>query len=87
MLKSSHGGRSVLALVMWCTASLVAAQQGDDEGTREASAGETNWSLKGGDFSGQHYSPLTQVNTANVERLARGRPTCRYRMAWPPHPS
>ena len=69
MLKSSHGGRSFLALVMWCTASLVAAQQGDDEGTRGASAGETNWSLKGGDFSGQHYSPLAQVNAANVSRL------------------
>ncbi|TDJ27874.1 MAG: PQQ-dependent dehydrogenase, methanol/ethanol family [Gammaproteobacteria bacterium] len=66
MLKSLHGGRSVLALVMLCTASLVAAQQGDDEGI--ASAG-TNWFLKGGDFKGQHYSPLAQVNAANVGRL------------------
>ena len=69
MLKSSHGGRSVLALVMWCTASLVAAQQGDDEGTPVASAGGANWFLKGGDFKGQHYSPLAQVNAANVGRL------------------
>lgn len=74
MLKSSHGGRSVLALVMWCTASLVAAhllaaQRGDDEGTPVASAGGVNWFLKGGDFKGQHYSPLAQVNAANVGRL------------------
>lgn len=67
MLTSSRAGRSILAWVVWCTASLVAAQQGDNEGI--ASTGGTNWSLKGGDFNGQHYSPLAQVNAANVDRL------------------
>ncbi len=67
MLKSSRSGRSVLALVMWCTASLVAAQQAHDEDI--TSTGGTNWILKGGDFNGQHYSPLAQVNRANVGRL------------------
>jgi len=57
-MQSSRGGRSVLAWVVWCAASLVVAQPGD-----------TDWSLKGGDFSGQHYSPLTQVNTVNIDRL------------------
>ncbi|MCZ6458319.1 MAG: PQQ-dependent dehydrogenase, methanol/ethanol family, partial [Gammaproteobacteria bacterium] len=74
MWKSLHGGRSVLALVMWCTASLMAAhllaaQRGDDEAAPPASAGGVNWFLKGGDFNGQHYSPLAQVNAANVGGL------------------
>lgn len=55
---SSHGSRSVLALVVYCASCLVAAQEGD-----------TNWPLKGGDFTGQHYSPLRQVNAANIDRL------------------
>ncbi len=67
MLKSSHGGRSILALVIWSIASLVLTQQGAGEGT--TSTGGTNWNLKGGDAKGQHYSPLSQVNAANVDRL------------------
>jgi quinohemoprotein ethanol dehydrogenase len=67
MLKSLHGSKSVLAWVMLCTASLVAAQQGDDESTTSSTG--TNWGLKGGDFNGQHYSPLDQLNAANVDRL------------------
>jgi quinohemoprotein ethanol dehydrogenase len=65
MLKRSRG--SILALVIWCIASVVAAQQGEDE--RIASAGDTNWMVKGGEFNGQHYSPLAQVNKANVDGL------------------
>ena len=36
---------------------------------KEARTGE-NWFLKGGNFQGQHYSPLSQVNDRNVDRLA-----------------
>jgi glucose dehydrogenase len=49
---------AILAVVVWCAASTVAAQKED-----------TNWSLKGGDFTDQHYSPLTQVNESNINDL------------------
>ena len=35
---------------------------------KESSKGE-NWFLKGGDFTGQHYSPLNAVNTETVDEL------------------
>ena len=35
---------------------------------KESSKGE-NWFLKGGDFTGQHYSPLNAVNTETVGEL------------------
>ncbi len=34
----------------------------------EAAAGD-NWFLKGGDFSGQHYSPLAEIDASNVSDL------------------
>ena len=34
----------------------------------EAGSGE-NWFLKGGDFSGAHYSPLAEIDAGNVDRL------------------
>lgn len=34
----------------------------------ESSSGE-NWFLKGGNFRGEHFSPLDQINTGNVENL------------------
>ena len=33
------------------------------------SANGENWFLKGGDFRGAHFSPLSQVNADNVESL------------------
>ena len=35
---------------------------------KESSKGE-NWFLKGGDFTGQHYSPWNAVNTETVGEL------------------
>ncbi len=35
---------------------------------KEAASGE-NWFLKGGNYKGQHYSPLSQINEKNVDRL------------------
>jgi quinohemoprotein ethanol dehydrogenase len=72
MLKSLLNSKSILAWVMLCTTSLMvaqlsAAQQGDDESS--TSTAGTNWGLKGGDFTGQHYSPLDQLNATNVEGL------------------
>ncbi len=50
---------SFFALVLSCAAFLASAQQTD-----------VNWALKGGDFNGQHYSPLNQINESNIDDLA-----------------
>jgi quinohemoprotein ethanol dehydrogenase len=77
MLKSLLSSKSVLVWVMLCASSLTAAQllaaqplvaeKGGDENTTSTSG--SNWALKGGDFNGQHYSPLDQLNAANVDGL------------------
>src|SRR5215510_1372932 len=49
---------SLLALVV--TASLLAAQQG---------TGQVEWLYYGGDQAGTKYSPLTDINSSNVQQL------------------
>ncbi|MBP17745.1 MAG: PQQ-dependent dehydrogenase, methanol/ethanol family [Gammaproteobacteria bacterium] len=49
---------SLLALSLFCAVSPAPAQQTD-----------TNWALKGGDFSGQHYSALKKINVSNIDNL------------------
>ena len=48
-----------------------AAAQGDVSNKRvlEESAKGENWFLKGGNFRGEHFSPLSQVNVENVASL------------------
>jgi quinohemoprotein ethanol dehydrogenase len=72
MLKRLFSAKAVLVWVMLCSSSLaatnlLAAQEDDDKNTPANT--DTNWALKGGDFNGQHYSPLNQLNAANVDRL------------------
>ena len=58
-------GFSVLIL-----ATLVsAAEVSNDRVLREAPLGN-NWFVNGGDFSGQHHSPLADVNRSNVDSLS-----------------
>ena len=53
----------------------------------EADSGE-NWLVNGGRFTGEHFSPLQQITTGNVDQLGvawRGTPTCRAsRSPWSP---
>lgn len=66
-------------VVAWCLALAgvcagAAAEQRvsgnvNDARVIEEAASGTNWFLKGGDFSGQHYSPLSQINDGNVKDL------------------
>ncbi|NKB96893.1 MAG: PQQ-dependent dehydrogenase, methanol/ethanol family [Pseudomonadales bacterium] len=67
MLKTTQIAISILALLIWSTTALATSDNGR---TQNASTGATNWPLKGGDSSGQHYSPLAQVNTESVEALS-----------------
>ena len=53
------------------TVASSAAAQGDvsDQRVLEESASGQNWFLKGGNFRGEHFSPLSQVNDENVAGL------------------
>jgi quinohemoprotein ethanol dehydrogenase len=51
-----------------CFAATGAGNVNEARVLKEASIGH-NWFLKGGDFTGQHYSPLALVNEHNVDDL------------------
>mgnify|MGYP001247930048 CR=1 FL=1 len=60
-------------LTMICMSLLSAAQADSGNVTearvlKESTTGQ-NWFLKGGDFTGQHYSPLKLIDDANVDEL------------------
>ncbi len=60
---------SICALL--ASSAVNAAGMGDvteERVLKEAARGE-NWFLKGGNFKGQHYSPLDQIHAGNVGRL------------------
>jgi glucose dehydrogenase len=42
----------------------------DDARLLQAHRDQSNWLTYGRDYSNQRFSPLTQINSANVERLA-----------------
>ena len=70
-----RGARSIASYLALVCALAVSAADGPARGNvtdvrvlDEAGTG-TNWFLKGGDFSGQHYSPLDEINEGNVENL------------------
>ncbi|MEL7186240.1 MAG: PQQ-dependent dehydrogenase, methanol/ethanol family [Pseudomonadota bacterium] len=56
-----------LALIV--TGPVFAGGDVDEERVISESAAGENWFLKGGNFRGQHFSPLAQVNRANVADL------------------
>ena len=49
-------------------AALAAGNVTEERVLKDAATG-TNWFLKGGDFSGSHYSPLDDIDTGTVEKL------------------
>jgi hypothetical protein len=63
--------RTVLALCCALLAANFAFASGDVTNSRvlaESASGE-NWFLKGGNFRGEHYSPLSQINDETVDGL------------------
>jgi quinohemoprotein ethanol dehydrogenase len=59
----------LIGLAALLSAPVPAQQQfSDDRLLKESATGE-NWYLKGGDFSGAHYTPLDQVNVDTVGEL------------------
>ena len=63
--------RNLVAAVILFVVASSAAAQGDVSNKRilEESATGENWFLKGGNFRGEHFSPLSQVNAENVADL------------------
>jgi quinohemoprotein ethanol dehydrogenase len=57
--------------LLLATVASSAAAQGDVSNKRvlEESASGQNWFLKGGNFRGEHFSPLSQINKENVADL------------------
>ena len=60
-----------LLICLACFAPTVALTQGNvtDERVLAESATGENWFLKGGNFRGEHFSPLDQVDEGNVSQL------------------
>jgi len=46
----------------------IAARESDERILEESRNGE-NWFLKGGNFRGEHFSPLSEINASNVDEL------------------
>jgi quinohemoprotein ethanol dehydrogenase len=61
----------ILIIICMLFATAIAAAQGNVTNQRVLAefAGGENWFLKGGDFNGTHYSPLSQINDGNVDKL------------------
>jgi quinohemoprotein ethanol dehydrogenase len=61
----------LLAMVGAISMVTSVAAQGDvtEKRVLEESASGENWFLKGGNFRGEHFSPLSQVTDENVENL------------------
>ncbi|HCU89023.1 MAG TPA: hypothetical protein DGR97_03725, partial [Gammaproteobacteria bacterium] len=55
--------------VAWFALSLVALADVTNKRILEESPTGENWFLKGGTFSGEHYSALTQINEKNISDL------------------
>jgi len=59
---------TAISLLIAASAVVAAGKVTDERILAEASLGE-NWFLKGGNFRGEHYSPLSQINEDNVSDL------------------
>ncbi len=67
ILRSGVAATLVIGLCTF-SAAQAAGTVTDERVLAEAATGE-NWFLKGGNFRGEHYSPLSQVKVDNVDKL------------------
>jgi quinohemoprotein ethanol dehydrogenase len=61
---------SIMLIACFATAGAHAAGKVTNERVLAESASGENWFLKGGSFRGEHFSPLSQINAGNVDRLS-----------------
>ena len=60
---------SVRAVIFFLSAALAVQRQVTQQRLLNADKEPQNWLTYGGNYSGQRYSPLTQINAANVNNL------------------
>ena len=63
--------RQVLLLIIGCLVAPASIAAGDvtEERVRAEAANGTNWFVKGGNFRGEHFSPLREINDKTVTDL------------------
>lgn len=61
--------RNLLPAFLLFAGAALAAGNVTEKRVLEESGKGINWFLKGGNFNGQHYSPLSEINTQNVSEL------------------
>ena len=62
--------RTLLLLVAWLASpALFAAGDIDEERVLAEAASGRHWPLKGGNFRGEHFSPLREINDRTVKDL------------------
>jgi quinohemoprotein ethanol dehydrogenase len=59
----------VIACLLVCSGVLLAAGNVTEKRVLDESGKGVNWFLKGGNFNGEHFSPLDEINTSNVGEL------------------
>ena len=77
LVRATHGCNVVVLSVLAATALLFGAwphqgyaeQQAAAKSKQENSGARTDWATYNGDVTGDHYSPLNQITTDNVQRL------------------
>src|SRR3982074_3836226 len=77
LVRATHGCNVVVLSVLAATALLSGAwphqgyaeQQAAAKSKQENSGARTDWATYNGDVTGDHYSPLNQITTDNVQRL------------------
>src|SRR5258707_15776305 len=75
LLRAGHGYAKVALVVAVSTLSLGTwpsqgyAAQVAAKGKQENTGARTDWATYNGDLTGDHYSPLDQITTGNVQRL------------------
>ncbi|MBT6209270.1 MAG: PQQ-binding-like beta-propeller repeat protein, partial [Woeseia sp.] len=57
-----------ISMLIFASTVIAAGKVTDERVLAESALGE-NWFLKGGNFRGEHYSPLSQINEDNVAEL------------------
>jgi len=57
-----------ISILIFASTVIATGKVTDERILAESALGE-NWFLKGGNFRGEHYSPLSQINEDNVAEL------------------
>ena len=69
MMRNKRTESLAIACLLAFSAGAVAAGNVTEKRVLDESGKGVNWFLKGGNFNGEHYSPLGEINASNVSEL------------------